>query len=1052
MIAMFGRIAVATFAVLAPGASASASTRFAVATPEIIEIKHLAATLDTFWVLVAATLVLMMQIGFMLLEAGSVRTKNAISVAQKNLLDFAFATLAFGLIGFGIAFGPALGALPFGTDSSMFLLKGISGEHAAFFIFQVMFCGTAATIISGAVAERMRLRAYVLICVIMAALIYPMFTHWAWGRALQPSESAFLANAGFVDFAGSTVVHATGGWFALAACLVLGARKGRFSDGPPMRIGGHSAVLSSAGALFLFVGWIGFNGGSTLAASSAVPPIILNTVIAGSAGGVVGYGLMWFGGAMLPERAVNGMVGGLVAITAGCHLVDPGGALILGAAGGLCANGANHLLETRLRIDDAVGAVGAHGVAGVVGTLGLALLAPVELLPAGSRMDQFLVQAMGSGINFVWAFGVGLVFIIALRKFIYLRISPEEEAAGLNATEHGARLGTDHIQAALQTLVHSEPGSRKRIDVEAGDENEHLTTTLNDLMDKLQHAEAERFTKAEAAGAGEDAQRLAAFGEIASESIFLIHDGKIRSANAAAATLFATTVDALIDKRPEDLMREDLRQEMIGWLESGDDAVEQAVVVDMQEKQVPVELRFRQMDLNGHDVMVLRMTDLSEREEARKRIYHLALHDTLTDLPNRELFNQRLHEALAKQREGALTALLIIDLDRFKDVNDLHGHQSGDTLLAATAERLLSNVRGCDTVARLGGDEFAIIYTNIAFPNQALDLAYRILQSISAPLTLPTGTTIHPRTSVGVAVSPLDAEEAQALICNADLALYSVKNRGRNGYSRYKPEMGRVLRRRQELEEDLSFAIERDELELLYQPRIDLKTGAIASFEALIRWQRGDKLVKPEDFIGIAEDSGLVIPIGTWVIEEACRAVTRDLGGKAVSVNISVRQFQDPSLIDTIAAALEANRLHPSQLELEITESVLIEDDQRASNTLSQLRALGVRMALDDFGTGYSSLSYLTRFKFDTIKIDRSFIQSEDERTWHVIRSVLGMARGLGTSVVAEGVETAEQLDRLAQEGCNEIQGFFVAHPLPAKDALQRLSGARILEKDVRAA
>ncbi len=1004
------------------------------------KVQSLTAAVDTMWVLVAATLVLIMQIGFMLLEAGSVRTKNAISVAQKNLLDFAFATLAFAMLGFGLAFGASSSWLPIGSDRGLFFLNGLSGEHAAFFIFQVMFCGTAATIISGAVAERMRLRAYVMLCVLMASVIYPVFTHWAWGNAITESGGAFLANMGFVDFAGSTVVHATGGWLALAACLVLGSRKGRFADGHPARIGGHSAVLASAGALFLFVGWIGFNGGSTLAASAEVPDIILNTVIAGAAGGAVGYGLMWFGGAMLPERAVNGLIGGLVAITAGCHIVEPPAALLLGALGGLCANGANVFLEKRLRIDDAVGAVGAHGVAGVIGTLGLALLAPVEALPAGSRVGQLMIQAFGSGLNFIWAFGVGLILIHAIRPILSLRVTEEEEAAGLNSAEHGARMGTDHLQSALEKFVHSEPDSYDRLKVEVGDDNELLTSTLNELMDKLQARESERVLEAKAAEGEEGNQRLAAFGEITSDAIFLIHEGRIRTANSAGGELFGMDVATMTGLPPAELMHPTVRDEMKAWFdacEDCEDKVEKTSILTKGGDGIPVELRCRKMVLNGHDVTILRMTDVREREEARARIYHLALHDPLTDLPNRELFNRKLEEALTNQGEDELMALLLIDIDRFKDVNDLHGHPSGDTLLVALAERLLSNVRGCDTVARLGGDEFAIIYNHIAFPNQALDLAYRILNEVGKPLTLPTGAVIHPRASIGLAISPQDADHAQALIQNADMALYTTKNKGRNGFNRYEPEMGRMVRLRQELEDDLSQAMARDQLELFYQPRINAFSGDLASFEALLRWRRGSQLISPEDFIPIAEESGLIIPIGAWVIHEACRAAANELGGAGVSVNVSARQFQDKDLIRTVEKALQITGLPPERLELEITESVLIEDDRLASRTLGELRKLGVRVALDDFGTGYSSLSYLTRFNFDTIKIDRSFIQAEDERTWHVIRSVLQLSDGLRTSVVAEGVETLEQLKRLSEEGCSEIQGFLVSRPVPAAEALR---------------
>ncbi len=1019
--------------VLLMGAMAQPAFCATSSAPLQTEVEKLASTIDTMWILVAATLVLTMQIGFMLIEAGSVRTKNAISVAQKNLLDFAFATVAFALVGYGLAFGVESILFTGASSGNSFL----PDPNAAFFIFQVMFCGTTATIVSGAVAERMRLRAYIVISVIMAAFIYPVFTHLAWGNALMPSPSAYLANAGFVDFAGSTVVHATGGWFALAACLTIGARKGRFTSGTPMRIGGHSAVLASAGALFLFVGWIGFNGGSTLAASAVVPSIIINTILAGAAGGAMGYGAMWFGGAMLPERAINGTVGGLVAVTAGCHIFGPGSALLLGAIGGGSANFANHLLEKHFRIDDAVGAIGVHGVAGVLGTLGLALLAPVELLPAGSHLGQLLIQLMGSGLNFIWAFGVGIVLMLAIRPFVPLRVTEEEEALGLNAAEHGVSLGNDNLQAAIKALVHSESDMPRHIDLPQGDENENVADTLNHLMDKLQDAETRRFETAEKSRNAEEAQRLAAFGDITSEAIFLIHDNAIRSANRAAADLFSTDLDAIIGQSPTDLIHPDNRSQMARWLEAGDDAIQKAAIIDVGGKQVPVELRCRQMALNGHNVLVLRMTDLSEREEAQKQIYHLALHDPLTDLPNRELFNRNLSRELAQQREGSLTALLLIDIDRFKDINDLHGHPSGDLLLVAVAERLLGDVRACDTVARLGGDEFAIICPNITFPNQALDLAHRSLSRIGRPLTLPTGTVIHPRASIGLAISPVDAQDAETLIKNADLALYTAKNGGRNGFQHYNSEMGRKLRLRQELENDLSQAIDRREFELYYQPRVNLGSGRLAGFEALLRWNRGDRIVPPGEFISIAEESGQIVEIGTWVIEQACRAAASDLGGARVSINVSPRQFQDPALIDTLMNAMENHGLEKGQIEIEITESVLIDNDAHASRIFAKLHEMGVRVALDDFGTGYSSLSYLTRFDFDTIKIDKSFVQAEDMRTWHVVNSVMQMSAGLQTTVVAEGVETAEQMQRLAAQGCDEIQGYLISRPLPAREAIK---------------
>lgn len=998
------------------------------------QIIELTAALDMIWVLVAAALVLMMQIGFMLLEAGAVRTKNAISVAQKNLLDFAFAVIAFSLLGFGIAFGSSSGVWPFGSFLTLNIFDDIDARTASFFIFQVMFCGTAATIVSGAVAERMRLRSYILVCVILSAIVYPVFAHWAWGDALAPSSTAFLANNHFVDFAGSTVVHATGAWFALAACLLLGPRSGRFANGAPMRIGGHSAVLSSAGALFLFVGWIGFNGGSTLAASKDVPGIILNTVLAGSVGAAIGYGSNWFRGAMLPERSINGMVGGLVAITAGCHVVTPIAAILIGGCGACLANKANQILESRFQIDDAVGAIGAHGVAGVFGTIALAVVAPLEALPAPSRLAQVEVQVIGSVLNFVLAFGLGAFAVSVVRLMTPLRVTQDEEEAGLNVAEHGARLGADKLQAALEMLVHSGDGNAMRLNVEEGEDTENLTRAFNNLMDKFERDENNRKVAIATERDHAETQRIATFGEIASDSILLIFQDKIRSANAAAAVLFNVSSDSLIGRSPMELIADEYRKEFQKLLDSRDVPRHRIEIIRSDGSVAPTEMSLRELEMNGLEILVLRFTDFSEREEAQQRIYHLALHDPLTDLPNRELFKQSLNALVEATSSNSLTALLLIDVDRFKSVNDIHGHPAGDMLLVALAERLRSCVRKCDTVARLGGDEFAILYPNIAFPNQALDLAHRILLKVAEPLTLANGSVIRPMVSIGLALTPNDATSAEALIQNADLALYTSKKRGRHRYSQFDPEMGRLFRLRQNLEYDLSFAIQNNELELHYQARMDLETRNVASYEALIRWRRDGVIVQPDDFVWIAEESGQILTIGEWVIREACQFAARQTERTNVSVNLSAKQFQDPRLKEVVETALTESGLEPRCLELEITESVLIDEDDVAENALSGLRDLGVKIALDDFGTGYSSLSYLRRFTFDTIKIDRSFIQSNDPKTWRIVQSILQMSRGLGAAVVAEGVETTDQLERLVAEGCTEIQGYIVSKPRPAAD------------------
>ncbi|MEN3791085.1 EAL domain-containing protein [Fulvimarina sp. MAC3] len=999
----------------------------------------LATALDTTWVLIAASLVLFMQTGFMMIEAGSVRTKNAVSVAQKNLLDIAFATMAFAGIGYMLAFGMSYPNGYVGWDKGLIFLNAIAPKDIAFFIFQVMFCGTAATIISGAVAERMGLRAYILLCVILAGVIYPVFAHWAWGAALGDSPGAFLANAGFVDFAGSTVVHATGGWMALASIIVLGARAGRFEGDCPVRFGCHSTVLSSAGALILFVGWIGFNGGSTLAASPEVPGIILNTILAGAAGGVVSYGTAWWRGALRPDRAINGMIGGLVAITAGCHLVGPDGALLLGALGGSAANLANRTIEKHFQLDDAVGAVGAHGVAGVVGTIGLVFVAPEALLPAGSRLDQFYIQAAGVGLNFVWAFGCGLILILLVDGLMRVRVSAADEALGLNESEHGVRLGTGNLEFALDSLTRSVSDKALRVPVQAGDDSEDLARRLNALMDRLQKSESERRKLSETARNRHEAERFAALGEITAETILLFHEGRVRRVNPAAEALFGANSEALSGRTVEQLAQTNGLDRLGEWLEASDGTSSETTLRADDGRSVSVEVRVRTTHFEGRQVSIVSILDLSEKIAARERIFHLALHDTLTDLPNRELFNRRLGEALGDPDGLTASALLLVDIDKFKDINDIHGHPSGDAVLVAVAERLKTCVRKGDTVARLGGDEFAIIQTGLSFPAQTADLAHRALAAISQPLTLPTGAIIQPRASIGVTVFPRDGVTAETLLQNADLALYAVKDEGRNGFKLFEEKMGQAQRMRQELETDLAQAIERGDFELYVQPRVDLKAGRIASYEALLRWRRGDSFVSPADFIPIAEASGQIVELGEWVFAEACRIASEELTDTAISVNVSPRQFLDPNLVPMIQRNLKASGLDPARLEIEITEGVLIDDDRRALRILGELRALGLRFALDDFGTGYSSLSYLTRFNFDTIKIDKSFVQSTEEKAWHVISSVIAMSRGLKASVVAEGIETEEHLLRLAREGCTEVQGFLIARPSPVCEAMREL-------------
>lgn len=468
-----------------------------------LSLETVQASLDQVWVVLCSGLVLLMLVGFLLLEAGFVRSKNSINVAMKILCGFVVAVTAYGLVGFMLMFGKSVGGLV-GWESSLALFQfgstGTGGENTKallLFIFQVAFCGVATTIVSGAVAERMTFFGYLVVALLMSALIYPVFGHWAWGDAMLGLSGGsgpaglgpWLARQGFIDFAGSSVVHSAGGWVSLAALLVIGQRLGRYdAAGAPRYLQGHSPVLSASGALLLWIGWIGFNGGSTMAAHANVVHIVSNTLVAGAIGGAVALlaGRL-MDGVFRPDRSINGVLGGLVAVTAGCEALTTGGAFLIAVGGGLLSVFGQELLDRQFKVDDAVGAVPVHGLCGVWGTLAIPLLAPVAHLPAGGRGAQFWVQFQGAGSVFLWSFGLSWAVLFLLNRHVLrLRVPPQDERRGLNEVEHNARLGTADVSQALAALARGEGNMHSRLQVEDGGESAELAQQFNALMDYLE--------------------------------------------------------------------------------------------------------------------------------------------------------------------------------------------------------------------------------------------------------------------------------------------------------------------------------------------------------------------------------------------------------------------------------------------------------------------------------------------------------------------------------------------------------------------------------------
>jgi diguanylate cyclase (GGDEF)-like protein/PAS domain S-box-containing protein len=423
--------------------------------------------------------------------------------------------------------------------------------------------------------------------------------------------------------------------------------------------------------------------------------------------------------------------------------------------------------------------------------------------------------------------------------------------------------------------------------------------------------------------------------------------------------------------------------------------------------------------------------DITERRRAEAQVAHMAMHDALTDLPNRLMLRDSLEQAISRVKRGELVALHYIDLDQFKAVNDTLGHLVGDDLLKQVADRLRACVRETDTVARLGGDEFAVIQTALAEPNDAALLAQRVRDSVRAPYSVD-GHHVVIDTSIGIAMSPDDGVSVEELLKSADLAAYAAKASGRGTFRFFEAEMDRRIKLRRVMELDLRHALANGEFRLFYQPIVSLHTGAVTSFEALIRWQHPVRgLIPPGDFIPLAEELGLIVPIGEWVIERACADAATWAEHIKVAVNLSPLQLISKGLIDVVIRALARSGLPASRLEFEITETVLMQNTATTLATLHQLRALGIHFSMDDFGTGYSSLSYLRSFPFNKIKIDRSFVKDvEDEKSaLAIIRGVTSLAQSLNMITTVEGVETEEQLDRVRPLGCAEIQGYLFSPP-----------------------
>jgi diguanylate cyclase (GGDEF)-like protein/PAS domain S-box-containing protein len=553
----------------------------------------------------------------------------------------------------------------------------------------------------------------------------------------------------------------------------------------------------------------------------------------------------------------------------------------------------------------------------------------------------------------------------------------------------------------------------------------------------------------------EELGRLRVLSNLAQEVIMILGDGIVLEVNSAGLRLFGRPADGVIGRPVATLFAEESVPALLRRIEAPErrgDWPDEIEVLTATGKRVPVEITCETIEFRSKPAVAIALLDLSERKRDAARIRHLAFHDALTDLPGRMLLQEQLRRTIdaAAQRTGqgletACVAVLLLNLDRFKPLNDVVGHAGGDAVLREVARRIISRIDPTDFVARIGGDEFVVVLADAPNPAKVYGFAIRLIEALTMPFVLD-GAQVSVGASIGIALSPADGSNPEGLLRAAHSAMHRVKAEAPGTARFFEPAVDADLHARHVLEQELRHAVERGEMELFYQPLVNCRTGDIDGFEALLRWRHPRRgLISPGVFIPIAEASGFVARIGHWVIEQACVSAALWTEPYQVSVNVAASQFRSADLPGIVASALSRAGLPPGRLQLEITESAFIEDAEAVVGVLRRMRALGVHLALDDFGTGFSSLSYLRLFPFDKVKIDQSFVPDigHNAAATTIVSAIIALCHNLGLSVIVEGVETPEQLEVLRGLDCDQVQGYLLGRPAP-EDMIGSAQSARI--------
>lgn len=725
------------------------------------------STLDVIWVILCAILVSTMQAGFCCLESGLVRAKNSINVAIKNLVDFCIASLLFSLISFQLMFGATAGGL---IGTQLPTAASWSAGDYTFFLFELTFCGTATTIVSGAVAERMSFLGYFFTAVILSSLIYPVVGHWVWGGIWFGTPSGWLRQLQFHDFAGATVVHSVGGWMAFAAILILGPRLGRFSP-TPRPIDGHNLPTAVLGVFLLWFGWFGFSGGSALAFSDQVPKILVNTAQGGAAGGLIALVTTW----MLHKRPrvpliMNGVVGGLVSITAGCDVLLPLGALCAGGIGGLlCTLSAGWL--SQCRIDDAVGVVPAHLVCGIWGTLAVVLFGDPHLWAPGYGFWQRLgLQSLGVTVVGLYAFTMGYGLLTLVNRLFPLRVTSDKEYIGLNISEHGASTATQDLITSMNN--HSLRGDfTQPVAVEFGTDVAPIANHYNQVLAKMHRIQI-------ALNASQD--RLLtilnspAFPVVISEP----GSGIIQFLNERSAELFGFTLPETGRYREPDFWHDLTVRDMFLQQVNGQKRVNsfEACLSRMDGTTFWSLISGLEMTYDGQACVLFSFSDISDQIERERVLRCLASTDSLTGVYNRRAFLEQANQTLyLARRKGWPVVILMLDIDHFKQINDQFGHAKGDLVIRSVAQACTAVLEEHDLVGRFGGEEFVVLLSDTS-----LDVAQVVAEGVRSQIQhLQIVEGLQVTVSIGIATMQPN-ETLETTLKKADKALYLAKSRGRN--------------------------------------------------------------------------------------------------------------------------------------------------------------------------------------------------------------------------------------------------------------------------------